>query len=268
MSDLLLPPDDPKGLKQNLLSERYEKQGFVLGTFLEIPSPQVVELLGLAGFDFVVIDREHGAINLETTETLIRAACSAGISPMVRVSHCDPIAIRQPLDMGAAGIHVPMVATAGQAREVVRSALFHPKGERGLNPLVRAASYRAYPTTEFIEQSNRDVTLVVHIEGVEGVNNFEEIASVEGIDVAFVGPYDLSQSLGIPGMVRSPLVTDKIRQVIKQAEGKKIAVGTFCDDTRVALEWRELGVTYLTIGVDAGIFLSAARRIAGQIKQD
>ena len=80
--------------------------------------------------------------------------------------------------------------------------------------------------------------------------------------------YDLSQSLGIPGMVQSPLVRDKLKQVIQQAEGKKIAVGTYCDDVRTALEWRKLGVTYLAVGVDAGIFLSAAKRIAGQLKQD
>lgn len=268
MSDLLIPPGEPEGLRRNLLSERYNKQGFVIGAFLEIPSPQLVELLGLAGFDFVVIDREHGAINLETTETLIRAAASTGISPLVRVANDDPVAIRQPLDMGAAGIHVPMIATAEAARGVVRAAKFHPRGERGLNPLVRAASYRAYPTADFLRRANEEVVIVVHIEGVEGVKNIGEIAAVEGIDVAFVGPYDLSQSLGIPGMVQSPLVRDKLKQVIQQAEGKKIAVGTYCDDVRTALEWRKLGVTYLAVGVDAGIFLSAAKRIAGQLKQD
>jgi len=267
MSDLIVPPDPPKGLKKNLLSDRYEEQGYVIGTFLEIPSPQLVELLGLAGFDFVVIDCEHGAINPERTEELIRAAASTGISPLVRVAACDPIAIRQPLDMGASGIHVPQINSAEMARLAVRSASFYPRGDRGMQPFVRAASYRSYPTAEFLMESNESTVIVAHIEGIEGVKNFEQIAEVEGVDVAFVGPYDLSQSLGVPGMAQSPLVKEKMNQILKQAEGKKIAVGTFCDDVRAAMEWRKLGVTYLAVSVDASIFFSAARRVAAQLKQ-
>lgn len=267
MSDPAPPPRPPSALRRNLLDEKYQAQGFVLGTFLEIPSPQLVELLGLAGFDFVVVDREHGAIGLEKTEELIRAAASTGICPMVRVTHCDLVAIRQPLDMGAAGVHVPQIHSAEMARQAVRSATFYPKGDRGLQPFVRGASYRSYPTAEFLQQTNESIVVVLHIEGTQGVAAFEEIAAVEGVDVAFLGPYDLSQSLGIPGMVHSPLVRERMRAIIDKAQGKRIAIGTFCDDVRGAMEWKNLGVTYLTVSVDAHIFLSAARRIAGQVKQ-
>jgi 4-hydroxy-2-oxoheptanedioate aldolase len=268
MSDLIPPTERRKGLRRNLLSDKYEAQGYVIGTFLEIPSPQLVELLGLAGFDFVVIDREHGAIGLERTEELIRAAASTGICPLVRVAECDPISIRQPLDMGAVGIHVPQINSAEMARLAVRSASFYPRGDRGMQPFVRGASYRSYPTAEYLQEANEDTVMVVHIEGKEGVAAFEEIAAVDGVDVAFVGPYDLSQSLGIPGMVESPLIKEKMDQVLRQAKGKQIAVGTYCDDVRKAMEWRKLGVTYLTVSVDAHIFLSAAKRIASQLKQD
>lgn len=267
MNQPLLPHEPPKGLRSNLLSERYESQGFAIGTFLEIPSPQLVELLGLAGFDFVIIDCEHGAIGLEKTEDLIRAAATTGISPMVRVARCDPIAIRQPLDMGAAGVHVPQINSAEMARQAVRAATFFPKGERGLQPFVRAASYRAYPTAEFLQEANENVVVVLHIEGVEGVANFDEILKVDGVDVAFIGPYDLSQSLGIPGMVQSPLVREKMTTIIDKAKGKKIAVGTYCDDVSTAMEWRSLGVTYLAVSLDASIFLSAARRMVSRLKQ-
>ena len=267
MSDLILPPDPPKGLRRNLLSEKYEKQGFVLGTFLEIPAPQLVELLGLAGFDFVVIDREHGAIGLEKTEELIRAAATTDIVPLVRVAACDPALVRQPLDMGAGGIHVPQINSAEAAELAVRSAKFHPRGERGLQPFVRAASFRDYPTAEFLEESNENTVIVLHIEGTEGVAAFDAIAEVEGVDVAFVGPYDLSQSLGIPGMVQSPLVRREMMKIIERTRDRKLAVGTFCDDVRGALEWKKLGVTYLTVSLDAAMFVSTAKRIVGQIKQ-
>lgn len=256
----------PNRLRANRLSEAYERQGFVVGTFVEIPSPQIVELLGLAGFDFVVIDREHGSIDLETTENLIRAAAATGICPLVRVSHCDPVAIRQPLDMGAAGVHVPQIESAEQARLAVRSAKFHPLGERGLQPYVRAASYRAFPTAEFLEESNENVVIVLHIEGARGVAAFEEIVAVEGIDVAFLGPYDLSQSLGIPGLVESPLVKEKMKAILEKAKGKRVAIGTYCDDVNSALEWRNLGVTYLAVSLDAGILFQAARRMISRLK--
>ncbi len=267
MSDPSAGPAPRPGLARNWLSERYEKQGYVLGTFLEIPSPQLVELIGLAGFDFVVIDREHGAIDLETCENLIRAASAAGLCPMVRVAACDPVLVRQPLDMGAAGVHVPQIGSAEAAALAVKSAKFHPYGERGLQPFVRGASYRTYPTAEFLEETNREVAVVLHIEGVEGVQAFPQIAAVEGVDVAFIGPYDLSHSLGIPGMVQSPLVRQKMMEILDAARGREIAVGTFCDDVRTAVEWKKLGVTYLTVSVDAAIFLNAARRMADQIKQ-
>ena len=107
---------------------------------------------------------------------------------------------------------------------------------------------------------------MVHIEGTEGVEAFDEITEVDGVDVAFVGPYDLSQSLGIPGQVQSPLVKEKMKQILNKAAAKEMAVGTFCDDVRLAAEWKRLGVTYITVGVDAQFFLSAASRIAGQVK--
>jgi 4-hydroxy-2-oxoheptanedioate aldolase len=265
----MMPPSPipvPHRLRANRLSDAYERQGFVVGTFLEIPSPQIVELLGLAGFDFVVIDREHGSVDLETTENLIRAAAATGICPLVRVSHCDPVAIRQPLDMGAAGVHVPQIESAEQARRAVQAAKFHPLGERGLQPYVRAASYRAFPTAEFLEESNENTVIVLHIEGARGVAAFDEIVQVEGVDVAFLGPYDLSQSLGIPGMVESPLVKEKMKTILEKAKGKRLAIGTYCDDVNAALEWRSLGVTYLAVSLDAGILFQAARRMVSRLK--
>jgi 4-hydroxy-2-oxoheptanedioate aldolase len=253
-------------LKLNSLPERLAAQGFVAGTFLTIPSPQIVEILGLAGFDFVVIDTEHGSIHLESTENLVRAAATTGICPLVRVSHCDPVAIRQPLDMGAAGIHVPQIASAAQARLAVTSARFHPAGDRGLQPYVRAASYRAFPTAEFLAETNRSVFIVLHIEGAAGVAAFDEIAAVEGVNVAFLGPYDLSQSLGIPGQVDSPLVREKMEQTVRKAKNSRIEIGTFCDNVTTAREWLDLGVTYLAVSLDAGILLAGAKQMVGSLK--
>ena len=252
-------------LRSNTLLEKIEKEDFVIGTFVELPSPQLVELLGLAGFDFAIIDTEHGSIGLERTEELIRAASSTGISPMVRVSTCEEVTIRRPLDMGAVGLHVPQVSSADMAQLAVRASHFFPSGIRGLQPFVRSASYRAHPTKDYLQESDRDICLVLHIEGEQGVDSLDSILAVDGVNVLFLGPYDLSQSLGVPGQIDHPNVEKKMIESIEKARAAGKHVGTFCDDADAALRWIELGVSYIALSIDAYIFLDAARGLIGEI---
>lgn len=252
-------------LRRNSLREKLEARGAVLGTFLEIPCPALVELLGLAGFDFVVIDREHGAIDLKDTEDLIRASMSTDISAIVRVPVCDATNIRLPLDMGAEGLHVPQIESAGMARRAVCGSKFYPRGNRGLQPFVRSASYRSYGTTQYLEASNRDSLVVAQVEGGEGIKNLDAILAVDGIDVVFIGPYDLSQSLGLPGEVTHPKVQQAMADAAQRCHAASKWAGTFCDDAEAAIKYRELGFSYLTVSVDAFIFLGAARSIVQRI---
>ena len=152
----------------------------------------------------MVVDREHGAIDLKDTENLIRAGHSTDISVLVRVPSCEPAAISQPLDMGAAGIHVPQIETAEMAELAVNSSKYHPLGDRGLQPYVQSASYGARGAANYLAAANHDPLIVLQVEGKQGVANLDAILNVEGIDVAFIGPYDLSQSLGFPGQLRHP----------------------------------------------------------------
>jgi 4-hydroxy-2-oxoheptanedioate aldolase len=255
----------PNRLGRNALKQRLQSEQFIVGTFLEIVSPAVVELLGLAGFDFVVIDREHGAIDLKDTEDMIRAGSAADVSVMVRVPCCESNQISQPLDMGAAGVHVPQIETAEAAKAVVAASKYHPLGKRGLQPYVRSASYRSYTTKEYLSTANDDTLVVVHVEGVEGVANLESILQVEGIDVVFIGPYDLSQSLGIPGQVNDARVTQAMVQAVRLARRHKKWVGTYSDHVETALAYRDLGIFYITISIDANILLTAARSIVVQM---
>lgn len=245
-------------LRTNPLKPKLRDKGWVLGTFLNIPSPQIVEILGLAGFDFVVIDCEHAAIGPEKVEDLIRASLSTGISAMVRVPQCDPVAVRLPLDFGAAGIHVPQVESLAIAESAVRYSHYFPAGERGLQPYVRSASYRFQPTAEYLPEANASTTVTVHIEGRGGMRDLAAIAAVPGIDVLFLGPYDLSQALGIPGQVKDVRVEEAILGAVA-AHGKDRVIGTFCDGPEDVIRWRGLGVRYLTMGIDVGMFGQAAR---------
>jgi len=253
-------------LRVNSLRKKLDSQDFVIGTFLEIPSAPLVELLGLAGFDFVVVDREHGPIDWSATENLIRAGVSTGISVMVRPPNCEPSAMSQPLDWGAAGIQVPQIASVEMAQLVVRSSKYHPLGMRGLQPYVRAASYRSYHTGEYLTTANQESVLVAQVEGVEGIHNLDSILQVEGLDIAFIGPYDLSQALGIPAQVRHARVKEAMAGAVELAQKTGKRIGTYCDDVETALEYRKLGISYLTVSLDANIFLLGARSVVSKLR--
>lgn len=254
-------------LPPHSLRSRLHAGEFVLGTFVELPSPAVVEILGLAGFDFAIIDREHGSIDLEAAENLVRAAQCVGVAPIVRVAENHPVLVRQPLDMGAAGVQVPQVGSKESAEAVVRSAMFAPEGERGLQPFVRGASYRAVEPATFMASSNRDSVLAVHIEGESGAANLESILEVARIDVIFIGPYDLSQSLGVPGEVNHPKVEKRVAEIAALARAAGKRTGMFCDHPASVARWRAAGITYAALSIDATIFLNACRDLAGQIKE-
>jgi 4-hydroxy-2-oxoheptanedioate aldolase len=239
---------------------RLREKGFVVGPFVEVGSPALVEMLGLAGFDFAILDCEHAAFSGETVGGLIRAAEAAAIAPLVRVRHNDAGAILEALDLGAAGLHVPQIATPADAERAVSAAKFPPLGTRGFNPFVRAAHYGATPVDEFRRNADQDTLLVLHIEGPESLDAIERIVEVPGIDVAFLGPYDLSQTLGIPGEVTHPRVREAMRAIVQAARPRGVAVGCFANNPEQARVWLAEGVAYLAYSVDSVIFLDASRR--------
>ncbi|HSW35531.1 MAG TPA: aldolase/citrate lyase family protein [Candidatus Limnocylindrales bacterium] len=252
----------------NKLQLMLQNGGIAVGPFIKLTSPAIVEIFGHAGFDFVVIDTEHGPMNIESAENLVRAAKLVGITPIIRVRSNDPSLISRALDIGAGGVQVPQVSTAEQAKSVVRASRFAPDGERGVCCYVRAASYSHVNKHTYFKQANRDILVIVHIEGAEGVANLPDIVTVEGIDVIFIGPYDLSQSLGIPGEVEHPLVIGKMQQIVKVARKAGVVVGTFVDDINAAKKWMNAGIQYVSYSVDVGILYKASFGLVKQLKDD
>ncbi len=252
-------------LRLNTLSAKLASQPYLVGTFVELHTPQTMELLGLAGFDFAIIDCEHNAFPSALVEDMIRAAATTDLVPIVRVAECNATQIRLPLDSGAAGVQIPQVESAAMAAAAAKAARFHPRGERGMHPYVRSASYRAYPTAEYLPQVNQDVSVIVHIEGNGGVAEMRDIIHTPGIDVAFLGPYDLSQALGVPGQVNDPRITRLIEEAVAMAPAGTV-IGTYADSPEGVKRWAAAGVRYLTVGIDVGFLLSHAREIVQAAK--
>lgn len=226
----------------------------LVGVFVNLPAPGLVELLASAGVDFVVIDCEHGLLNPESVEGLIRAAGASGIGAMIRVPAGEPAAIQRYVDAGASGVQVPMIETAEQAAAVVAAARYAPEGRRGV-AATRSNGFAA-PSAERLQTANETTAIVLQIETGEGVAAAAEIAAVPGVDSLFIGPTDLAHALGRGGQLDHPDVDQAIRTVRKAVGDLPlgILVGSGEDAAKRAGE----GMSYL-VGTSGGLIRAAVR---------
>ena len=188
----------------NRTKAKLKKGETVFGCFVRYPDPSLVEMLAGLGWDFVVLESEHGRLDPRTCEDMVRAAERNGITPIVRVTTNSPSIILQFLDTGAQGIIVPQVNSAEEAERAVAAVKFQPRGNRGLSGS-RAADYaQGLPFGEYVRHANEETLVVLYIETAEAVRELPKILSVEGVDVVNVGRTDLSHSLGVPGQPEHP----------------------------------------------------------------
>jgi len=248
------------------LRRRIKNGQTVFGPFIKLGCPEVVEIAGLAGFDFVILDTEHGPLNAETIQNLVRAAEVVKISPIVRVYENKAALISRSLDVGAQGILVPHISSQEEAVELAEAARFGPNGQRGVCCYVRAARFSDTDRFEYFKSANENTLVVAMIEGKDGIANLDRILSVPGLDVIFVGPYDLSQSLSVPGQIVSPIVTREMQRVVEKVRSVQLAVGTFVDDIESAKRWADLGVQFISFSVDVGILYRAMKSSVEELR--
>ena len=230
----------PNRMKRKLLAG---KPAF--GVSIMFPSPHIVDIVGRLGFDWVLIDCEHGSIGIESVELMVMAAETAGVTPIARPPVNSFEAIGQLMDRGVMGVQVPHVNTAEDARRAVQAVKYHPLGERGLAAGVRSASYGyGMSMSEYAEHANNETLVCVQLEEAEAVKNVNEIVQVPGVDVFFAGPSDLSQSLGYPGRTDAP----EVRQAMDTVFATIAAAGKIsgsAGNTQAIQRYLDQGVTYL-----------------------
>lgn len=228
-------------MRTNTTKAKLKAGDTVFGSFVRYPDAGLVEVLGYQPWDFIVFDGEHGTLEPRDCENMVRAAELRGVTPIVRVTTNLPPIILRFMDSGAQGLHVPWVNSAAEAENAVRSVKYHPRGIRGLAG-VRAADYgQTVPFADYVEQANRETLISIHIETAEAVERLPDIVAIDGIDVIFIGPTDLSQSYGVPGQPQHPSVQAGIQKIIDVVAKTNVALGVMVGSAEAARQWRARG---------------------------
>lgn len=246
---------------RNELKSRLKAGERTLGLWMSIESPIVSELLSGLGFDWFVFDLEHSPLDIYTAQTLMQAM-RAETTPIVRVAWNDPVFIKLALDIGTYGVVIPWVNNREEAVRAVEACKYPPEGIRGCGPR-RSALF----DPEYFETANEEILVIAQIETRKAVENIEEIASVDGIDVFFIGPYDLSASYGYLGRPEAPPVQKAIERVLEVAKGSGVAPGIYGGGGKTPRERYDEGFQFIALGDDLGLLRRGAREVLRPFKE-
>jgi 4-hydroxy-2-oxoheptanedioate aldolase len=236
----------------------------MIGLFSKTTDSSFVEASGLAGFDFIIIDQEHGPISTENLTNHVRAAKSSNITPIVRVSENNHNLIGSALDSGAEGVQVPNISSLIDAEKAIDAARFFPDGNRGVCRFVASASFGEMDKFTYFKKSNEKL-LILQVEGVEGIGNLDKILDLKGFDILFVGPYDLSQSLGVPGDITHEKVKKEINKIRKMALEKGVKLGSFADSPETYKFLVDNCFEYIAYSVDINLFINGLKKIKSDL---
>jgi len=242
------------------------RQGGLVGTFLMVPSPDLMEIAGLARFDFVVIDLEHGALSFGDVPSLVNAALANGVRPVVRVDAVSSPMIGKALDVGADAVIVPSIASASDAATAVAAAKFAPLGARGACPRVRGARYGEREPAEFYGSENGERGLILLVESASGMDNLEAILATDGIDAMFFGYADLSHSLGHPCEPSNPDVIERVDRAVARVVAAGVTVGVSCRSEAEAARRLRFGVNFVTYSGLETLALRACREVVARVR--
>ena len=225
----------------------------VFGTWSNLSSPSALNVIGQAGLDFVIIDMEHGPTSFETADMQLYATESAGCTPIIRLGEGSDPTILHALDIGVQSLLVSQVATPEEAQRIVRASKYFPDGNRGLSPYTRNHGYSDANLAEKLRRANEEMFVGVLVEGEAGMGNLEKIAQTPGLDMIYLGIFDISMAVGVPGDVRHPKVIKMVRDCVRVIEGHGLAAGSVAPDREYLKLLYEAGFRFLSYRVDSAV---------------
>lgn len=252
----------------NLMKQALQNGQSVVGTMVsEIRQPAVMQLLKNAGFDFVIIDNEHGPFNIETIADLSRMARLLNLTPIVRVPDLFYTFIAQSLDAGAQGVMIPRIFNAEQTREAVQMVRYPPVGRRGSAQSRGYTHFKSGPVSQVMDKVNQETLLVIQIETAEAIENIEAIVSTPGVDIAFIGPNDLSIALGVPGQMDSPKLHAAIEKMIDVCQRHNVYPALQMNDVEGAVYWAGKGMRIMSCFSEAGLMVRGGAQVTSAVKE-
>jgi 2-keto-3-deoxy-L-rhamnonate aldolase RhmA len=251
---------------ETLFRQRVLAGEIVCGTFLMLGSPVTAELAARSGMDWVLVDLEHGLAGEADLLPSLVAIERGGAVPLVRVERAERLRIGRALDMGAAGIMVPQVHTADEARSVASYLRYQPAGQRGIMVFTRGLDWGSGGHAS-VATRHEALTAIVQIESLAAVEAAPEMAAVEGVDVLFVGPADLTHAMGIPGRIEEPAFDAAIRRVADAARAAGKVAGVMLWKPEDAGRYRDAGYTFFSLSNEGSIFSAAVRRFVDDTRR-
>jgi 2-keto-3-deoxy-L-rhamnonate aldolase RhmA len=227
--------------------QRLKQGDLLIGTFMTLPSPEIAEIFVETGYDWLFVDMEHTTLDIEDVQRILQAV-GEKCSCIVRVPSNDETWLKKVLDAGADGVIIPHVNTADEVRQIVKNCLYPPEGSRSVG-LSRAQKY-GLQFEDYVKNANQTVAIIPQVEHIDGVKNIEEIVKVPGISAVFIGPYDLSGSLGKLGEVKDSQVQKSITSIKDACREAELPVGIFSMDAEAVSSYIEQGFTLITVGMD------------------
>jgi 2-dehydro-3-deoxyglucarate aldolase len=254
MSQTLLPSPLPNRFRADVLAQRR-----VIGCWCSLGNPITTEILGVAGFDWLLLDGEHSPNDVLTFIPQLMALKGSVSAPVVRPSTNDPVQIKRLLDIGFYNFLIPMIESAGQAQQAVRATRYPPLGTRGVAMNQRSNAFGTVP--DYFSQIDENICVLVQIESLAGVTAVDEICAVEGVDGIFIGPSDLAAACGHIGQPNHPDVLAQVDIIIAAAKRAGKAIGTLATVEADARRYLAQGATFVAVGVDQGVFRNATQAL-------
>lgn len=234
------------------------------GLFIKCPHPEIIECLGIEKSDFAVVDMEHTPVSQSNLYPLVLAANLHNLELIVRIPENKESYYKWCLDLGVKTIQIPHVQSVDDVLSAVKYSNFSPIGERGLCRFVRAAKYSALDKDTYIQDANNSKKLIFQIEGEEGVKNIDTIIdALPQKSALFIGPYDLSQSLNVPGKIWDQAVVSKMQDIILKCKNRSIEIGTFTDSEDGIKFWTDQAIDFIEYSSDLNIFMQGVNSIRG-----
>jgi 2-keto-3-deoxy-L-rhamnonate aldolase RhmA len=249
---------------KNILKRKLRRGEKVIGTFVGLGHPDITELLSRLGFDWLVLDAEHAPLNLETMQKMMQSMNGTDCIPIARPQWNDPVQIKGILDIGAYGVLIPWVNSKEEAENAVRACKYPPDGIRGFGPR-RAGMF----DLQYFETANEEILIAIQIETKQALDNLDEILSVPGIDACYIGPYDLSCTLGlgIPPNWDDPKYLAAFSRILEAAEKHEKPAGMFA--TLENIDWAlDKGFRFNTIGTADSFLMQGAKSALARVKRE